>query len=313
MNEPVESRVCRHPVRHPLYGGLLLRCDDCDLVFTAQEPSVDYTQSYFACDHEAGYDFSSEFARDLDSARFEPELDRLERMGLMGSVLDVGCATGSFLELAAARGWEIAGVEASAFASEQASARLGVCIRNSLAEIAPGRRFDVVTLHHVLEHVMDPIGFLREEVTPRVGRLLLLEVPNFESLAARASGRSWRHLRPDQHVHHFSRATLARSVEQAGMEPIRSYTLWEVPWSLRAALFTLQQLPGLLRAAPARADATSGARTGAMAVSAYHSPRGMRRALGTASRWVYHPLIRMLERAGLGERLVVEARPLRRS
>jgi SAM-dependent methyltransferase len=313
MSGPVASRICRHPTRQPLYGGLLLRCDDCQLVFTAQEPSVDYTQSYFACDHEAGYDFSSEFARDLDSARFGAELDRLERMGLLGSVLDVGCATGSFLALAAARGWEIAGVEASSFAREQASARLGLCVPSSLADLDPGRRFDVVTLHHVLEHVMDPIAFLSEEVAPRVGRLLLLEVPNFESLAARASGRSWRHLRPDQHVHHFSRATLAGSVEQVGMELIRSYTLWEVPWSLRAALFTLQQLPGLLRPASLESEAISGMRTGAADVSAYHSPRGLRRALGVASRWAFHPMIRMLERAGLGERLVVEARPKRRS
>ena len=80
----------------------------------------------------------------------------------------MGCATGSYLEHAAAKGWRVSGVEGSPFARQQASDRLGIPVRSSLSELAPGERFDVVTLHHVLEHVIDPVPFLRDEVAPRV-------------------------------------------------------------------------------------------------------------------------------------------------
>ena len=91
----------------------------------------------------------------------------------------------------AARGWRAVGVEASEAASRHAREVLGLGVRvGELASLRfPGASFDVVTLFHVLEHLVDPDSTLTEVrrlLTPN-GRLLL-EVPNLGSLQAQLGG-----------------------------------------------------------------------------------------------------------------------------
>ncbi len=299
---------CSHERRRELWGGLLSRCQTCDLVASARVPAFEYAEDYFV-EGGTGYDFDSPFARAFDAERFEHELGGLEARGLRGSVLDVGCAVGTFLAHAKARGWEIAGVELAAFARREASRRLGIAVMGSLDALPAEKRYDVVTLHHVLEHVHDPTTFLAREVAPRVGRLLLVEVPNFASLAAQTEGPRWKDLRPEQHVHHFEPRTLRATVEAAGFEVLRTETLVEPLWSLRAVLRTLRTLRAL-GATPSfgLADLPPPAPTGA---PDWEPPQGLRRSVIEASRIALLPLVRWIERTQRGERLVIEAQPAR--
>ncbi len=296
---------CAHRSSTPLYGGLLLRCPACGLVRTGSDPRFLYDESYFVDHRSSGYDFDSVFARASDQARFGRELERLEAEGLRGRVLDVGCATGSFLAVAQARGWQVCGVEIAEFARRHAEQRLGVPVHASLDDLASGERFDLVTLHHVLEHVHEPVAFLRDALRPRVGRRLLVEVPNFASLASRAEGARWHDLRPEQHVHHFEPQTLCACLRAAGFRVLRIQTLWEPLWCLRAALRTLRWLPHL--ALPDRAHGAPAGPVPPEDPSGWRPPKGVRRWATEASRVALLPLVRGLERAGLAERLAIEA------
>lgn len=101
-------------------------------------------------------------------------------------LFDVGCGTGGFLDAARARGFTPFGIDFDADNVARARERHGLreVEALSLAEHAtrhPERRFDVVTLFEVIEHVEDPVAFLGE-----VRRLLLpggfvaLSTPNRE-------------------------------------------------------------------------------------------------------------------------------------
>jgi len=298
---------CPHLQQDPLWDGLLGRCRSCGLVVTRRVPEFDYDETYFVEDG-SGYDFDSVFAQAFDGTRFENELRELEAAGLRGSVLDVGCAVGTFLRIAKRRGWEVAGVELAEFARKEASRRLGIDVAGSLDALPAGRRYDVVTLHHVLEHIHDPAGFLARDVAPRVGRHLLVEVPNFASLAARTEGLRWKDLRPEQHVQHFEPATLRRAVEAAGFETLRVRTLCDPLWSLRAGQRMLASLRALAGPVPhAGPPPPPGACDGDAA--AWRPPTGLRRSVTEASRIAFLPLARWIERSGRAERLVIEARP----
>lgn len=299
-------RACAHRSRRAEWGGLVSRCAACGLVATAQVPRFEYAADYFV-QGGTGYDFDSPFARAFDAERFEHELDQLEAQGLRGSVLDVGCAVGAFLVRAKARGWEVAGVELAEYARRVAGERVGVAIAASTGDLPPGRRYDVVTLHHVLEHVHDPVAFLASEVRPHVGRRLLIEVPNFASLAARSEGPRWKDFRPEQHVHHFEPVSLARVVTAAGFAVERVATLVEPLWSLAAARRTLGWLrtfAGAPRFTPADLPPLGPAR-----VPEWTPPTGLRSAVVGASRAALAPLVVWIERSRRGERLVLEARP----
>lgn len=310
LEAPLSPRSpCAHLRTQTVYGGMLSWCTRCGLLATSARPDFAYGAGYFSGEGSGGYDFQSDFALNRDVARFAPELRALEAQGLRGSMLDIGCATGMFLAHARKQGWKVAGVEPSDFARQRAEQLLGVPVAQSLDELAPGSCFDVVTLHHVLEHIHDPVTFLRNDVRRRVRQRLLVEVPNFASLASRMHGPRWRDLRPDQHVYHYTAATLASVVEMAGFRVVRVYTLWEKLWSLRAALELLALLPGLLYR-PSHDGAAWGATPAAVGNSAaYRTPTGVKRLVVGLSRLLLWPVVRALETANLGPRLVLEAEP----
>lgn len=133
-----------------------------------------------------------------------------------GSLLDVGAGTGDFLKLAKERGWEVHGMEpnqkASSFALEK-----GIALKGSLKEFE-GKKFDVVTLWHVLEHIPN-----LEETVEALSKLvklngtLIIAVPNFKSFDATHYGQFWAAYDVPRHLWHFSK----RSVEKLFAENFR--------------------------------------------------------------------------------------------
>ena len=302
--QPLQARACSHPRRQPVWGGVLSRCEQCGLVATPQVGDFEYAEDYFV-GGECGYDFDSPASRAIDAARFECELAMLEKRGLRGSVLDVGCAVGTFLVHAKQHGWDVEGVEIADFAREEATRRLGIDIKRDLSLLPAGRRYDLVTLHHVLEHIPEPAEFLAREVAPTVGGLLLIEVPNFASLDAQVHGPGWKDLRLEQHLHHFEPETLRGIVTAAGFEVRSVYTLAEPLFSLNAGKRMLLMLAGLARSRRfGPADVVPSQHGSA---PNWTPPRGLRAAAIRAVHLGFLPLIRLLERTNRAERLVVEA------
>lgn len=133
-----------------------------------------------------------------------------------GSLLDVGAGTGDFLKTAKERGWEVQGMEpnqkASSFALEK-----GIALKGSLKEFE-GKKFDVVTLWHVLEHIPN-----LEETVEALSKLvklngtLIIAVPNFKSFDATHYGQFWAAYDVPRHLWHFSK----RSIEKLFAENFR--------------------------------------------------------------------------------------------
>jgi SAM-dependent methyltransferase len=136
------------------------------------------------------------------------------------TVLDVGCGNGKFLRAMRADGWEVSGIEPSPAGAERARHDHGLEIlcRNVLDVDMAGRRFDVITLWHVLEHVPEPAAYLRhvaQWLAPD-GRLVVA-VPNFAGVEARLTGPRWAFLDIPRHLFQFTPRSLALTAEQAGL------------------------------------------------------------------------------------------------
>jgi SAM-dependent methyltransferase len=80
-----------------------------------------------------------------------------------------------------------------------------------------------ITLWHVLEHLDDPGGALaRLRAWLRPGGILLLGVPNLDSLQARLGGPHWFHLDVPRHRTHFTAAGIERLLERSGFGVVRT-------------------------------------------------------------------------------------------
>jgi len=83
----------------------------------------------------------------------------------LSKVMDVGCGAGAFLSLARQKGLHAEGMEMNLNAVAASRGKGHEVFAGSIEEFRqknPDKRFDLVTAFQVLEHVSDPIGFLRE-------------------------------------------------------------------------------------------------------------------------------------------------------
>ncbi len=208
----------------------LVRCADCELVYVTPRREAAalirevYDATYWrsAAARERGYsDYASD--EDLYLRTFRRRFDGLAQLlPRAGRALEVGCAAGFSMRVLADRGYDVFGIEPSAAIRALAEKRLGTArIHAGTLEDAPfaAGSFDLIVMWDVLEHLPDPLGALRKarELLAPAGRLVL-ETQNVEAFAARLLGKRWTHFKHDEHLVHFSPATLRRALAVSGFE-----------------------------------------------------------------------------------------------
>jgi SAM-dependent methyltransferase len=142
-----------------------------------------------------------------------------------GTLLDVGCGQGFFLREAARAGYIAQGIDVSRRAVEFAAGSVGVHAEQVTLDVllARGTRFDIITLWHVLEHVLSPVEELkkvRQLLAP--GGWCLVEVPNLNSLKFIFANPKWvggNH--PLYHRTFFTRSTLEDTLAKSGFTNVR--------------------------------------------------------------------------------------------
>jgi SAM-dependent methyltransferase len=159
----------------------------------------------------------------------------------LGRVLEVGCGNGQTLAQLRALGWEIQGQEVDEKAAAQARSIFGVPVFWGPLEQAgfQDKEFDAVVMCHVLEHVHDPLTFLRKcKRVLKTGGILVSITPNAQGWGHARFGRSWRGLEPPRHLFLFSRNTLEQIAYESGFREVTTWTtaahsLWTISGSLR--------------------------------------------------------------------------------
>ena len=163
-------------------------------------------------------------------------------------VLDVGCGRGVILGALAEQGFEVHGLEISAEAARGVDPRAEIRIAENLKDAEyRTASFDQVILWHVLEHLIDPAGTLREvhRILKRGGRLIVA-VPNFSSLQARTTGAAWFHLDLPRHVYHFPLAALRRLLTHTGFQvrSVHHFSLRQNPFGwIQSLMNRFESLP----------------------------------------------------------------------
>lgn len=216
-------------------GVMVYRCMTCGVV---SSPDADY--DYDAAYYEGYENFQpGRSAYESRAALFGGRIAYLASEAGTGRILDIGCARGHFLDLAAQQGFTTFGVEVSVDAGV-AARQNGHRIANTLAEGLPftANSFDAIHMNHVLEHVARPVQALEEihRILKPTGRAII-EVPaelepmsvRLKLLAARLRLATPKPLRYNPHIVYFDRKTLRETVARAGFRIVRLETRFGGP------------------------------------------------------------------------------------
>jgi SAM-dependent methyltransferase len=211
----------------------IVRCGACGLFYTnprrpAEEVAEFYSEDYFTSGDPStlGYDDYSIHEEGLKHV-FSDNLSIIERyLRPPASIIDIGCAFGYFIQVAASRGWIADGIEVSKFASQRACENTESKIfTGKLSEAnLPDTSYDSATMWDMLEHSSDPVAELRE--TNRILKpdaYLFMTVPNAGSFPARLMGTHWYGFKSAaEHNYFFTEATLDRLLSKTGFRLLES-------------------------------------------------------------------------------------------
>ncbi|HEY0869639.1 MAG TPA: class I SAM-dependent methyltransferase [Acidothermaceae bacterium] len=194
----------------------IVRCKACTHMFCAPLPAR-VTESY----HDV---VDEEYLKHAESRRLAAELVlRTVVQSTVGrSLLDVGCATGDFLEAGRQAGFEAEGVELSSWSCAIARQRGFVVHDKPLADFAKegGQRFDVVSLIGVIEHFPDPRAEM-ENIAKllRPGGIVVIWTGDASAWLPRLLGRRWWYWQ-GQHIQYFTQASMERLAALTGFEQV---------------------------------------------------------------------------------------------
>ena len=199
------------------YGnyGQIVKCNACGLVYTNPRPQIAVISQVYGdvVDKEYGEEGSG---RSINAIFC---LDKIKKFKSSGRLLDIGCATGYFLN-AARLNYDVHGVELSKWAVEYAknNLKLSVDCGNLLQMHYDEDSFDVITMIDFIEHVSDPKEILREvyRILKKDG-IVYIVTPSIKSLSASVFRSKWWGLRA-AHIYYFSPRTLKKMLYETGFE-----------------------------------------------------------------------------------------------
>ena len=204
----------------------IMRCSHCGVGWTAPPVPASELQNWYPPTYYGKQ--SVRFNAVIEmlvrfSARRRAQL--VARYSSPGPVLDVGCGRGCTLSALGALGYEPLGVELNETAAWHAKHRFGIEVHVGDFLTAPytAGQFAAIIFWHSLEHLDRPAEAIRHAYELlRPGGLLVVAVPNAESLQARWGGRHWFHLDIPRHYFHFGVHSLHALLTSSGFRIIKT-------------------------------------------------------------------------------------------
>jgi 2-polyprenyl-3-methyl-5-hydroxy-6-metoxy-1,4-benzoquinol methylase len=198
----------------------IVKCAECKLIFTNPR----------ATPNEIGDLYGKNYMANLNSVKpllykiCKKRLAFVENFKSRGRLLDVGCGNGYFLELARKNSWEIFGTEVSPYCISYCKKELELPVKTG--EIFKANyaddHFDIITMWHTLEHVKNPMFYLKEfnRILKKGGFIFIL-VPNVRFLPNFIKGWSWiGRSEILEHLYFFSKETLESMIDKANLQII---------------------------------------------------------------------------------------------
>ena len=203
-------------------------CGICGLRFTQDRPDEKDIGAYYDSSNYASHDSkgkTSLFLKIYGQARdlmlehkyklvrqFKPEWNH---------ILDYGTGEGFFVEYLQKKGLNAEGIEPSEVARQNFKNRTGGGLFASVNDLPADKAYHAITLWHVLEHIHE-LRYTMEKLCSRLeGKgIMVIAVPNQDSLDARSFGPDWAAWDVPRHLYHWNDKSLGMFMKSLGLRKI---------------------------------------------------------------------------------------------
>lgn len=209
---------------------LLVECKNCRLIRLEPRPTMQELSRYYPAeywytpDEDAASKIEEQYRRFVLRDHVNFVMRALENSKQNGLIVDVGCGGGLLLRMLRERGQAVLGLEKSQEAASAAWKQNHVAVvRGDLSE-GPIERGTcaVVTMFHVLEHLHEPVQYLRSARDLLVsGGRLVIQVPNASSWQFLMFGEHWNGVDVPRHLVNYRQRDLEHLLDYCGFEVVR--------------------------------------------------------------------------------------------
>lgn len=210
----------------------IMACNNCTFQFTNPRPDEDSIGKYYQSEDYISHsdkantpiNFLYKLARKYSLGRKRNLINKISKDN-RGRILDYGCGTGYFLNTMQEDGWTTFGIEPNKEARKIASKKIKV--KENIEELnLKNKKFDVITLWHVLEHihnVNDTIKVLKSKLKEK-GKLVIA-VPNIDSYDNQLFEENWAAYDVPRHLYHFDQESMRTLMLKHGLKVKKIYPM----------------------------------------------------------------------------------------
>ena len=195
-------------------------CSNCGLVFIS--PVLEDSHGLYTDDKSSSPSKYYRLSYHSDYKTFIRRIKLIEKYTVKGSILDIGCSTGNFMEAAMKNGWEnVCGVEPNPVSANECKKKNlkvieGFADKELVKKIQDA--FDAIYIGDVIEHVENPVEILN--IVNRIlggEGIIMIVTPNFDSFIVRKL-----QIKPYEHLLYFNETSLRNLLKICGFHPIDS-------------------------------------------------------------------------------------------
>jgi 2-polyprenyl-3-methyl-5-hydroxy-6-metoxy-1,4-benzoquinol methylase len=221
---PLNCGDVRHYCRKPPADYFI--CQSSGMIFQDVLPSSRAMAEHAESEYRSGLYKEYVGAASLKYETFRKRIALLKSRGKEGSrLLDIGCSSGFFLEVALQNNFDAYGIELSsqaiALAKEPIRARITEGDANHLPH-NENHSYDLVSAFDIIEHTREPLLFLEDiKSLLRPEGCLILSTPDTGHYLRYIMGSRWPMLQPLQHTYLFSKQAITRALTLTGFHHIQ--------------------------------------------------------------------------------------------
>ncbi len=202
----LRCQICkkRSELAHIVKNYRYFLCRSCTTLFLNPQPKKRANQTYY----EKSFSYSAGKENEkLIRKRSQSILRSLKKIFPAGNtILDIGSGYGYFLDEARKKNMYTLGIEPSLLLTKENPASVSVICDSFPSKKLSGKKFDFISIIHVIEHVSKPNKFISSALKHlNKNGVLYIETPNLDSYLYRFEKNQYTFLTPPDHLWLFSR------------------------------------------------------------------------------------------------------------